>query len=294
VRWRKAAIIGVGLLGGSLGMALRRRGLADEVFGYVRREATIAEALEAGAVDRAGTSLMEAVRDADLVVLCTPVARMRELALELSPGLKRGVHVTDVGSVKAAVVEAVAPMVEKAGGHFVGSHPMAGSERTGVRAARDDLFAGAVTVVTSAEGVDTEAQGRIRALWESVGSKVLTMTPAEHDALVSRSSHLPHFVAAALARYVLSPEHPAVQACLCATGFRDTTRVASGSPEMWRDIGLGNREAILAALEGMEGALAEFRRLLEAGDGPGLQDFLSVAKARRDAWCGGGAKTIPE
>ena len=247
-----------------------------------------------GAVDRAGMSLSEAVNEADLVILCTPVAQMGELVRELSPGLTPGVLVTDVGSVKASVVERVSSVIHEAGGFFVGSHPMAGSERTGVRAAREDLFVGAMTVVTGGDGVDSEALGRIRALWEAVGSKVLTMTPSEHDSLVSRSSHLPHFVAAALARYVLSPEHPSAQACLCATGFRDTTRVASGSPEMWRDIGLGNREAILGALEEMEGALAEVRRLIEARDGDGLLEFLSVAKERRDAWCGGGAKTIPE
>lgn len=294
VRWRKAAILGVGLLGGSLGMALRRRGLAGEVYGLVRREVTAKEAVEVGAVDAAGGSLKEAISGADLVVLCTPVAQMAGLVHEIGPWLEGGACVTDVGSVKGAVVAAAEGPIGSAGGRFVGSHPMAGSERTGVTAAREDLFCRAVTVVTPTAATDGDALARVKALWEGVGARVLTMTPAHHDVLVSRSSHLPHLVAATLARYVLAPEHPAEQACLCATGFRDTTRVASGSPEMWRDIALGNRSAILAALDDMQGALAEFRQLLEAGNGSALEDYLRTAKERRDAWCGRGMRSSPE
>lgn len=245
-------------------------------------------------MDVAGVSLREAVRGADLVVLCTPVARMEGLAREIAPLLEPGASVTDVGSVKEAVVSGAEAAIGAVGGFFVGSHPMAGSERTGVKAAREDLFCGAVTVVTPTEATDVEAVGRIRKTWEGVGARVLTMTPAHHDDLVSRSSHLPHLVAAALAGYVLSPKHPAEQAWLCATGFRDTTRVASGSPEMWRDIALGNRTAVLAALDGMGGALAELRRLLEAADGQGLESFLRTAKERRDAWCGHGSRSSNE
>lgn len=290
------AIIGVGLLGGSLGMALRRRGLAGEVFGVVRRTETGVEAVEVGAVDRADTGLREGVRGADLVVLCTPVARMGALARDLAPFLKPGACVTDVGSVKRTVVLDSEGPIGAAGGFFVGSHPMAGSEKTGVKAAREDLFCGAVSVVTPTEDSVAEAVGRVRGLWESVGARVLTMTPAHHDDMVSRSSHLVHLVAAGLARFVLSPEHPAEQAWLCAAGFRDTTRVASGSPEMWRDIALGNREAILNALTGMERSLKELRGLLETRNGPGLEAFLRSAKERRDAWHGhgNGGKTSPE
>lgn len=294
VRWRKAAILGVGLLGGSLGMAIRRRGLAGEVHGWVRREATAKEAVEVGAVDRAGSVLKEAVAGADLVVLCTPVAQMGRLSAEIGPFLERGACVTDVGSVKEAVVLAAEGPVAAAGAHFIGSHPMAGSERTGVTAAREDLFCRAVSVVTPTEASDAGALERVRGLWEAVGARVLTMTPRHHDVLVSRSSHLPHLLASTLARFVLSPEHPAEQACLCATGFRDTTRVASGSPEMWRDIALGNRAAILAALDGMEASLAEVRALLEAGDGAAVEAFFRSAKERRDAWCGHGARLSPE
>ncbi|MGE3312160.1 MAG: prephenate dehydrogenase [Limisphaerales bacterium] len=294
MRWRKVAILGVGLLGGSLGMAIRFRGLAGEVHGFVRREATAREAVEAGAVDVAGDRLSEAVSGADLVVLCTPVARIAALAAEIVPFLEPRACVTDVGSVKGVVVDAAEGRIAAAGGFFVGSHPMAGSERTGVGAARRDLFEGALTVVTPTSASREEAVALVRGLWESVGSKVSTMTPGLHDELVGRSSHLPHLVAVALAQFVLSPSHPAEQASVCATGFRDTTRVASGSPEMWRDIALGNRVAILSALEGMEGMLGALRKLLEAGDGEGLEALLRSAKDRRDAWCGGGAKSPVE
>ncbi len=273
---------------------MRRRGLAGEVHGFARREATAREALEAGAVDVAGDRLGEAVSGADLVVLCTPVARMAGLATEVVPFLEPRACVTDVGSVKASVVAGAEGPIAAAGAFFVGSHPMAGSERTGVGAAREDLFDGALTVVTPTSASDAAAVILVRELWESVGSKVSTMTPALHDELVARSSHLPHLVAVALAQFVLSPAHPAEQGSVCASGFRDTTRVASGSPEMWRDIGLGNRAAILSALDGMEGMLGELRSLLEARDGEGLEAFLRSAKERRDAWSGNGSKSSVE
>ena len=208
--------------------------------------------------------------------------------------LMPGACITDVGSVKAVVVADAEGPIGAAGGFFVGSHPMAGSEKTGVKASREDLFVGAVTVVTPTEATCVEAVGQVRGLWESVGSRVLTMAPAHHDDLVSRSSHLPHLAAAALARFVLSPEHPPEQSWLCATGFRDTTRVASGSPEMWRDIALGNRDAILKALDGLGRSLEELKGLLASGNGPGLEAYLRTAKERRDAWHGNGGKTSPE
>lgn len=286
---RTAAILGLGLLGGSLGMALRRRGLASEVRGYARRAETVREAIAAGAVDRAGTGLDEALEGADLVVVCTPVSQMGPLLGRATNRLAPGAVVTDVGSVKAAVVEVLEPLVREAGGRFVGSHPMAGSERTGVGAAREDLFSGAMAVVTPTPGSDGAAVDSVCGLWEAVGSRVLRMTPARHDELVARSSHLPHFVAAALAGHVLAPEFGEDQGRLCATGFRDTTRVASGSPEMWRDIALGNAGALLAALDGLGAELDAVRAMVKAGDGPALEAWLRNAKARRDAWKGAGA-----
>jgi prephenate dehydrogenase len=284
VRWRKVAILGVGLLGGSLGLALRRRGLAGEVVGFVRREATAREAIGCGAVDSAGTKLTDAVRGADLVVLCTPVAQMAALTHQIRDYLEEATVLTDVGSVKGAVVEALNESLGEVGGRFHGSHPMAGSERVGVAAARADLFDDAVTVVTPTVRTSERATRAITGLWESVGSRVLSMTPERHDALVGRSSHLPHLVAVALARCVLAPARAPEIDHLCASGFRDTTRVASGSTEMWRDISLANRAVLLAALDEFQEEMASLRARLERANVQEIEEFLREAKERRDAW----------
>lgn len=166
---------------------------------------------------------------------------------------------------------------------------MAGSEKSGVGAARHDLFEGAVCIVTPSVRTDAEALGRVCRLWESVGSRVVTMPARKHDELVARSSHLPHLVAAALAHWILSPEHPPEQGALCAAGFRDTTRVASGSPGMWRDIAMANRHAILEAIRGLDRSLDDLREALEQGDPDRIEEYLRVARDRREAWRGDSA-----
>ncbi|MFN0067902.1 MAG: prephenate dehydrogenase [Limisphaerales bacterium] len=286
VPFRHASILGVGLLGGSLGLALRHRGLASRVTGFVRRAAAAAEVLAAGAVDDATTDLAAAVRGADLVVLCTPVAQIGELARSLAPHLAAGTVVTDVGSVKAAVIGAAEGPVHAAGAHFVGSHPMAGGEKTGVGAARADLFEGAVSLVTPTSATDPAAAEAVRQLWRGVGARVVDLDADTHDALVARTSHLPHVLAFALARYVLDPAASPLQRGLCATGFRDTTRIAAGSPPMWRDILLGNRAHVLAALDGLGEQLAELRTAVAAGDAAAVELFLTEASTRRSQWSG--------
>lgn len=289
------SVIGVGLLGGSLGMALRRKGLARRVVGYVRRRQAVGECCRAGAVDEATLDLGEAVAGADLVVLCTPLWQMLPLALAMRGALKRGAVVTDVGSVKGPVVKELEPLIRRAGAEFIGSHPMAGNERTGVGAAHPDLFEGAVTVLTPTARTSGRALREARRLWAALGARVLEMSPDRHDQLVSRSSHLPHVVAAALAALVLAPGRRKEQRELCASGFRDTTRVASGSPEMWRDIALANRRHLDRALCELVRELEAVRRWLAAGDGNALYKFFQVAKERRDAWCRGrGALPSPE
>ena len=230
MRFRKITIVGVGLLGGSLGLAIKKRGLADEVAGFVRRAASIAECKKANAVDTCTRDLREAVADADLIVLCTPLAQMLPLLKEMRPAIKRGAIITDVGSVKATVVKELESLVTKSGGHFIGSHPMAGAEKTGVAAARAELFTNAVCVVTPTKRSHQSAVKKVEEFWKAVGARVVRLTPELHDELVSRSSHLPHVAAATLANLVLDPVHPKSQPLLCANGFRDTTRIASGSP----------------------------------------------------------------
>lgn len=285
MRWNKITLVGVGLLGGSLGLALRRRKLAKEIAGYVRREASIKECERAGATDYATTDLLAAVSGADLIVLCTPLAQMKLLVQQMLPALKRGAIVTDVGSVKDSVVKDVEAIIAKAGAHFIGSHPMAGGEKQGVLAARADLFECAVCVVTPTNKTNPAALRKVEALWKDVGARLLRTTPDEHDALVSRSSHLPHLTAATLANLVLDPKLPQEQAQLCATGFRDTTRIASGSPEMWRDIALTNRKHISKTLKRFIADLSKFQAALQRGDAKAIAKFFEIAKQRRDNWC---------
>ena len=292
--WSQISLVGVGLLGGSIGLAARQRGLAARVTGFVRRAPAVAECVQAGAVDQADTDLWRAVEGADLVILCTPIAQMAGLMMKMLPVLKKGTIITDVGSVKGSVVADLEPLAATGGVHFIGSHPMAGAERMGVGAARADLFERAMCVVTPTAASDRSAVRRLEQFWRDLGGVPLLLPPELHDDLVSRSSHLPHVVAAELANYVLSPVHPKEQAMLCATGFRDTTRVASGSPGMWRDICMANRRNLARVLGVFIEDLQEFQLALENGDVKTIEEFFTKARERRDAWYANGASPSPE
>jgi prephenate dehydrogenase len=294
VRFQKITIIGVGLLGGSIGLAARERRLASEVAGFVRREASLKDCETAGAADYATTDLLAAVSNADLVILCTPLSQMRTRVEEMLPALKRGAIVTDVGSAKAGVVKDVCGLIRKAGAHFIGSHPMAGGEKMGVRAAKADLFVNAVCVVTPAKNSNPAALRQVEQFWKSLGARTLRLAPEQHDVLVSRSSHLPHIVAAALANWVLDPARPKAQTQLCSSGFRDTTRIASGSPEMWRDIALANRNNLVKSLDDFIAGLKKFQTSLKKTDAGAMTKYFETAKLRRDAWCAGSASTSSE
>ncbi|MSU19927.1 MAG: prephenate dehydrogenase/arogenate dehydrogenase family protein [Pedosphaera sp.] len=285
MQWQKITLIGVGLLGGSLGLAIKQRGLAKKVEGFVRRPASIAECEQFGVVDRATCDLISAVEQADLVILCTPIAQMRELTEKMLPALRKEGIVTDVGSVKTSVVDDLETLVAGAGGHFIGSHPMAGAEKMGVSAARADLFNNAICAITPTVRSPTKAVRRVEDFWRSLGARPLKLSSELHDEFISRSSHLPHVVAAELANYVLSPAYPKEQGLLCGNGFRDSTRIASGSPEMWRDIALANRKKLARVLGVFIEDLQEFQLALENADTKAVQEFFEVAKLRRDEWC---------
>jgi prephenate dehydrogenase len=294
MQFRKITIVGVGLLGGSIGLAARRHRLAGEVAGFVRRPASLKDCERTGAVDYATTDLLAAVSNADLVILCTPLAQMRAITQQLLPALKRGAIVTDVGSVKADVVRELESLVKKSGAHFVGSHPMAGGEKMGVRAARADLFQHAISVITPTKKSNAAAVRKLEQFWQALGARTLRLDAARHDLLVSHSSHLPHILAATLTNLVLNPTGSKTQAALCATGFRDVTRIASGSPEMWRDIALANRKNISRSVDTYIAALRQFQSALKTGDAPALENFFATAKSRRDHWCAGCASPSPE
>jgi cyclohexadieny/prephenate dehydrogenase len=275
-------------------MAARQRQLAGQVVGYVRRQASIEECVKAGAVDSATLVMAQAVENADLVILCTPLGQMLELTKQMLPALKRGAVVTDVGSVKGLPAKELTALIAGVGACFIGSHPMAGAEKMGVGAARVDLFQNAVCVVSPTPKSPAAEVKKLEEFWKALGGKPLRVKPDLHDELVSRSSHLPHVVAAELANYVLSPALPKSQPQLCATGFRDMTRIASGSPEMWRDIALANREHLSRVLGVFIEDLQEFQHALDNGDEKAVEEFFVKAKQRRDEWCAQGASPSPE
>jgi len=284
VLFNKVAIVGMGLLGGSLGRALREFRVASCVAGYARRQATIDECHQVGAVHLASTDLGAVVRDAEIVVLCTPIGQMADLASQCLPFLERGTLLTDVGSAKASVVKAIEPLLGGTGVAFVGGHPMAGSEQTGVLASKPDLYVNARCVITPTSQTPASASARIHQLWQSVGGRTVEMTPANHDLWVARASHLPQVLASVLAHHVLDPTHPSGVRDLCATGFKDTSRLASGSPEMWRDIALANSDAIRAAIDSWRAELTDLEAALTRGDARAIDQFLREARDRREAW----------
>ena len=270
------AIVGPGLLGGSLALAVRARAPQCRVSVWARREAAVEEIRTASICDLASTHLREVVQDAEMVVLCVPIGAMRGLAEQLAPWLKPGAFVTDVGSVKSTVVESLAPLFT----HFVGSHPMAGSEQAGWAAARADLFEGTVSLVTPHPNADPKAVEAVTALWRLVGCEVRTLTPSEHDAAIGLVSHLPHLIAAALVDFVCEQDPGAVP--LCGNGLRDTTRIASGLPEMWTEILATNHAVLGGQLQAFITRLQEVSRDIAGGDDSKLKEFLTNAKVQRD------------
>ena len=265
------AIVGVGLIGGSVGMTLRARKLAREVVGVGRDPERLAEAVRLGAIDSAETDLGRAVAGADAAIICTPVGRVaQDCRAAANLGGDR-LLVTDAGSTKRGIVEAVEsdPIAR---GRFVGAHPIAGSERSGVAAASADLFAGRACVLTPTAITPADRLGRARAFWESVGCRVVAMPPAEHDRALAVTSHLPHVAAAALAS--LLPEE---WEALTGGAFRDGTRVAASDASLWADIFLANRTPILDALDRFEHRLQGFRESLGS---LGKNDLIAWWNAR--------------
>ena len=293
MRFQCISVIGLGLLGGSLALAVKQRKLG-RAQAYARRDASVDKARALDMADLVTSDLKEAVQGADLIVLCTPLSQMRVVVGQMRACLKPGVIVTDVGSVKGSVVAELEPLLHEARAVFVGSHPMAGSEKNGLAAARADLFDNAVCLVTPSPGAPPAAITAVENFWREIGARPLRMTPETHDDLVGRSSHLPHIVAAELANYVLSPAHPKEQALVCATGFRDTTRIAAGSPEMWRDIALANRKNLGRILGVFIEDLREFQFALERGDVKAIEEFFTKAKQRRDQWQAGSESPTAE
>jgi prephenate dehydrogenase len=270
------AVIGVGLIGGSIGLALRSRQLASEVIGVGRDAAALDEAVRLGAIDRGTTELRDGVGSAHIVVICTPVNRIVEDVRRAAEAAPANVLITDAGSTKRQIVEAV----ERQSGLasvFVGAHPIAGSERRGVSNARADLFDGRACAITPTPR--TRAERVIRALdfWTAIGCRVLEMGPAEHDEILAYTSHLPHAIAAALASSV-----PPEWLALAAGAFRDGTRVAAADPGLWTAIFRENRGPLLKALDSLQDRLADFKYALMTDDEQAIRNWWEQARHRRD------------
>lgn len=275
--FNRVTIIGLGLIGGSLGMALRRRRLATTVAGWSRKPSTLRHAKQRGAIDVGTTDLRRAVQDADVVVLATPVETIVPYAVRLAQWMRPGSVLTDVGSTKAQIVRALERRLPS-GVAFVGGHPLAGSEQRGIDAARADLFDGSLCILARTARTDRRALRRVARLWSRLCRRVVAMEPQRHDRLLAAISHVPHLMAFSL----INATDPSALAC-APRSFLDATRVAQSDPELWDDIFLSNRAALRAAAGRFERAWRTLQRLLSRRDRVALRRFLAEAKKRRDA-----------
>lgn len=284
---RKIVICGVGLIGGSFALALKSAGVVEEVVGLGRTRAPLEEAMSLGVIDRIAADWADAMRGADLVLLGMPVGQMAPVLAALVPYLEPNTLVTDGGSTKADVVASARAAFGIRIAQFVPGHPIAGAEKSGVSAARGDLYRGRRVVLTPLPENMPADVARIGAAWEACGARVSELAPEEHDRVFAAVSHLPHLLAFALVHDLASRPNADLLFGFAAGGFRDFTRIASSHPEMWRDICLANRMALLGELDAYMTELLRTRVLLASGDGGGLETMFAAARARRDAWLDG-------
>lgn len=280
-RYPILTVAGAGLLGASIGLAAKVKGIAGEVRGVGRRQETLDKALDRGAIDHGTLDLAEGCEGADLVVLCTPAAQVAQQLDIVRDRIKPTTLVTDAASTKAAIC-AHAAKTWPAPSRFVGAHPMAGSEKFGPDCAKADLFNGAYCIVCPDDPNSDAAKDAVR-FWEAIGCTVITMDALQHDEAVARTSHVPHIVASALVN--LLDNNEALRPMI-GLGFKDTTRIASGRAELWRDICLTNAEPIARALEIFESQCADVRKAIQSGDAEGLLQFFEYARATRDGLFG--------
>ena len=279
---KSITIVGVGLIGGSVGLAARARQVARRVIGTGSRESTLETALRLGAIDTAIADPAAAVAEADLVVVCAPVDAIVTGVETLAPHCRPGTLITDAGSTKLEIVAALDRAAATEGWpvevRFVGSHPLAGNEKQGPAHATAELFAGRVVVVTPGQSARPDDVRRVSDFWTALGARVIQMSAEQHDRALAVTSHLPHLVAAAIAGST-----PEEYVTLTASGWQDTTRIASGDPALWRQIMLSNRPQLLAAVDRFAALVAQWREALDAGDAAAVERLLAEAKRVRDA-----------
>lgn len=279
----KAAIIGTGLMGGSLGLALHQARVFDRIIGYDVEKATARRALGRGAIAEIASGAAEAVEGADFVFIATPVEAIPGVFFEMVPVLAPGAVVTDLGSTKSGIIQEIAPKIP-ADAHFIGGHPIAGAEQEGIDAAEPDLYRGCVWILTPTETTDPEAYGALVRILGLVGARILSLDPSRHDELVALTSHLPQLLSSALMRFAgrIAAEEGGPP-LIGAGGFRDMTRIAASSPEMWVEILRTNREAVTAVLRRFEGSLRELREAITTGEWEIVHKALGDARVARRA-----------
>jgi cyclohexadieny/prephenate dehydrogenase len=292
VHFRKLALIGIGLIGSSIALAARRQGLVEVISIATRRQETLDEARELGLGDIYTLDAAEAVRGADLVIICTPVGTYADVMATIAPALEPGAILSDVGSVKGHVVKTLAPLVP-AGVSFIPGHPLAGTEHSGPSAGFAELFSGRWCVLTPGPEVDSAQTEKLATFWRAMGSQVESMDAGHHDMVLAITSHIPHLVAYNIVGTVADLEAATQSEVIkfSASGFRDFTRIAASDPVMWRDVFLTNREAVLEMLGRFLEDLSALQRSVRTGDGPALEALFTRTRAIRRSIISAGQET---
>lgn len=286
VKVQSICIIGTGLIGGSLALALRRAQFCQQITGAGRTEATLKKAVELGVIDGYETDMAKAVSGADIVVVAVPLGAMKSVFEKIAPGLSETAVVTDAGSAKQTVIrDAEAALGDKAN-RFVAGHPIAGTERSGVGAAFKELFDERRVILTPSESTQADATDIIRAMWQAVGAEVETMSAEHHDLVLAGTSHLPHLLAFGLVDCLNNLEDVDEIFRFAAGGFRDFTRIASSDPVMWRDICMSNREDVMAMMKRYFKEMDKMYHALESNDADQIEEIFTRAKKARDEFCG--------
>lgn len=284
---QQITIIGVGLIGGSFASALKANGCKAEFVGFGRSQKSLQKGVELGVIDRFETSVEAAIKGSDLILLAVPVGTIKEILPQLQSAVDAGAIVTDVGSTKGSVVDAVRSVFGDIPPHFIPGHPIAGTEKSGVEAAFPELFSNRRIILTPLDNSDSEAVAVVRTLWEQAGAEVSEMSVKRHDDVLAATSHLPHMLAFTLVDTLANLEEHDDIFKYAAGGFRDFTRIASSDPQMWHDICLNNRDALLTIIERFQNDLADLTQAIEKGDGDKVLNKFENAKAERDAYCDG-------
>jgi prephenate dehydrogenase len=281
---KKIVIFGVGLIGGSVALALKKAGSTAQIVGLGRSTESLQTALALGVIDVASTDVASAVQNADLILIATPVAQTPAILKAIQPHLSPNTIITDAGSTKSDVLAYAQATLGAQAKQFVGGHPIAGAEKSGVSAATVDLYSNKNVVLTPIQDNSVDAIQQVKNLWQSCGANVSEMSAATHDSIFAAVSHLPHLLAFALVDDIASRPNAEQLFGFAASGFRDFTRIAGSHPEMWRDISLANKTALLSELIAYQAELAQLKQLLENEDGAGLQALFERASTARNAW----------